>query len=328
MDNSTTQLKNKEQIKRAIKKTRRKMTLRIVRIFILCMAAIFIIINIPSVLYAAQANRITEAQKAAMLVHQFSTPNRIAGYSVDINRYSYNKEISLFYNNTVGKNPHAGHNGDIKIDYSLLTRKLNIYYPISGSYMHNSRYENLEDKYKQMIDDNNATALRALEKNKDNTVALVDLSLNSSYSIDEILKLVDNYDIEINWFAIECGYEGDAPPSNIGMPSQQYYTFGFPRELYTPDTIFEPTALDKKNSQEYIEEVLTNIEWLKDNNKLIANNSNSVWLIEDKVYDYLQSNPIRCYGIQINGPTEEIYELVKDIDYNYINIVDIGYWYW
>lgn len=324
MNKSKIDINNSEQVQRTIRRARNKMTKRVIRICAVCMLIVFMIISVPDILYAFQHQRIYQAQKQAMLINQFSSPTAVSGFSVD-NNSSYNKEILLFYNNVAGRNLSDGNRGEISIEYNLLNGKMNLYYPICGSFMHINRYNGLTDESKQWVDDNNDAALRAMEKNKDTTVALVEVSFAQSYTIDEILKLTQEYDIEINWFAIESGYEGNEPPSNIGMPMQQYYTFGFPAKLYTPDTIFEPKALSQSSTDEYIDALRSNYEWMYENQKLL---SNDLWIFEDGVRNAVLNNDLMCYGIQINGPTDEFFELIGQMDIAYINISDLKLWYW
>ena len=319
---------NSEQVKRVLKKTRNKMTLKIIRIFALCMGVIILFAQIPNILYYSQLNRITDAQRFAMLCNEFSTTNKISGYSVNLEKgISFDRVIKLYYrDNIAGRNIRSGEQKEISVDYNLLKRKLSMYYPIDGSFMHYDRFQSLEPIYQQEIIKDNASALVSLEKNKDNTVTLADLSFQRSFSMDEVMQLTEGLDVEINWYAIDTGHEKLSPPSNIGMPAQQYYLWGFPSKLYTPEKIFDPVTLNKDKVQEHLSAVLDELKWMMDNSNLA--DKNRLWYLDNKLYDYLVENGFQCYGIQVNGPTDQIYELIQRVDYQYINILKIDLWYW
>ncbi|MDF2906259.1 MAG: hypothetical protein K0R34_1580 [Herbinix sp.] len=328
MDEIKTELYDSEQIKRVMKKTRNKMTMRIIRVFAICMAIVILLINTPNYLYYMQTNRITDAQKFMMLCNEFTTTNQISGFSVEFNNgLSFDRRISLYYReNVAGRNIASREQKDTSIDYNLLKRKLSMYYPINGTFMHHDRFQSLEAQYQQRITEDNVRAITAIKKNKDNTVSLLDLSFQRSYSMEEVIQLTDGLDLDINWFAIETGFEKLSPPSYIGMPAQQYYLWGFPKELYTPEGIFEPISLEEDNVEEHLKAVLSELKWMEDHSSLV--DDNRLWFLDENIYDYLSETGFRCYGIQVNGPTDQIDELIQRVEYQYINILKMDLWYW
>lgn len=328
MNEMKSELYNNEQIKRTMKKTRNKMTLLIIRIFALCMGVVILFANAPNFLYYLQQSRINDAQKLSMLCYEFTTTDKISGYSVNYdNGFSFDRQIKLYYrDNVAGSSGFSGDFKDISLDYNLLKRKLLMYYPINGTFMHPDRFKNIEASYQQSLMEDNARAMKALEKNRDNSVTLLDLSFTKSYTMEEVMLLKAGLDLEINWFAIETGYEKLSPPSNMGMPKQQYYLWGFPSKLYTPENIFEPISLDPNNINDHLKSVLEELNWVDEHAYLF--DKESMWFTDKDIYKHLNESGFQCYGIQVNGPTDQIYELIQRVEYQYINIQKMDLWYW
>lgn len=316
-----------ENLKKAMQKTKRKMTLRIIKIFIVCLAIVMLIINIPNLLYFTQHARINEAQKVMMLTHQLSSNQNVVGYSESINKnLSLNREISLYTRNVVGHNYSDSEQINITVPYNLISRKLDLYYPLMSSFMHQSKFDLLEEKYKQQIIADNNRYLESLEKNRDTTVSRVDITFPISYSIEEVYEFIGDFDIEIQWFAIETGYESSDPPDYMSMPLQQYCQFGIPSAFYTPDTIFDPIIIQKDNIQAHIELVFETLGWLQAHDDLFY--KERFWFMNENLEEKLKSDGMMCYGITVNAPTDQIVLLLKTIEYNHLNLQGMTFWNW
>ena len=324
---------NKKHISEVLKKTSRKMTLRIVRICILCLSVLVLLISLPYTLQTFQSGRIGDAQKLSMLHYQFSSPLRVVGFGNQLlPPLSVKAPLHLYARTVVGKNPLSGDQQTTEFYYNVLTGKVRIDYPIWPSFMHTIRYKQIEEKYKQELQNQSKTALKVLEKNKDTTVALMDISFPRTYSLEEIADSVRGLDLEVEWLAIETGLEDRHPSERMGMPAQQFFKWGIPAKLYTPESIFDPQTLNLDNPKEYLRKVMEQLNWAKAHSKLLAkSNLDVLGFNTDSVIsaaDYLQTNGFKCYGLRINGPTDQLLQLAQRQDYLMINIAGIDVWYW
>ncbi len=315
-----------------MKKTSRRMTLRIMRIYILCFVAIIIVINLPQVLYSLQGNRVIDAMRLNMLYSQFIRPDRVIGYSNEsLSFLSTKTPLTIISRQVVGKNPFSGEQLEIGSPYNVLTGKITISYPIVGTFLHSSRYKEIDEKNRQFIMKENRTSEIVLEKNKDSTVALVDISFLKGHTLGEIADLLEGLDVEVEWLAIETGLE-DSKSARLGMPSQQFFLWGIPSRLYTPDTIFDPMELDLKNPSAYLDKLFAELEWAKEHKYLLTkNNLTQFGLKEDTVItmgDYLKEKGILCYGLRVNGPSDQLLLLAQKQEYLRLNFVKLDFWYW
>lgn len=326
------EISNNNQVNDILKKTSRKMTLRIVRICIQCLLIFVFIVNSPYLLQYFQSNRIQAAQQLSMLYQQFSSPANIVGYSTEkLTPFSTKVQLGLYSRETVGKNLLAGEQLELKSNYNLISGKIKVYYPIIPSFMHIVRYEQIEEKYKSDIERNNQIAMNVLERNRDTTVALMDISFPRTYTINEIASLIDGLDLEVEWLAIETGLE-DRHPSNMGMPAQQFFKWGIPTKLYTPNTIFNPVTLEFKKSKAYLEYVIEQLFWAEKHSNLLAkSNLSSTGFNEADVISighYLEEKGFNSYGLRVNGPSDQLLLLAQRQAYLKIDIVKIDVWYW
>lgn len=321
-------------IDKILKKTSRKMTLRILGICILCLSLLVFLVNLPFMLQHFQRDRINNAQHIAMIHQQFNYPARINGFSREsMPMFSNKVPINISYRNRIGINPLALDQVDNQYQYNVFTGKINIPYSNATFFMHPSRYKQLDQGNRNMILHESAAALSTLEKNQDTTVAIMDISFTETYAIEELMSMpvLGSLNLDIQWLAIETGLESQMP--RLGnMPSQQYFIWGIPTSFYTPEKIFEPYYINYADSQEYTDRILRELDWAKErSNMLSKNNLDMVGFNRNEVFntsEYLRENGFKVYGVRLNGPSDQLLLFAQQIEYNSINIPKMDFWNW
>ncbi len=327
MSKDESNINHNDLVKITMKKARQKMTIRIIRIVAACFLLIILAVNVPNILHIFQMDRMYESQKMAMLTLEYATPNGIVGYSMNNSElFSFERGINIYYRNYAGHNIAASDQEELRVNYNLLSGKIDMYAPIAGPFLHPDRYNSLEKEYQTSVDENTERVVRSLVKNKDSTVTLLNITFDKTYSIEEVMALTNEYDVEINWFAIETGFEGNDPPSHIGLPAQQYYTWGIPARIYRPENIFNPDDISDSLVAEQILHAMLDMKWMKANKDLVK--ADRVWFLNEDIESYFNDHGVKCYGIQVNGPTDQVYEMIQKIDYEYLDIEEMSIWFW
>lgn len=170
-----------------------------------------------------------------------------------------------------------------------------------------------------------------LRKNADITVATVDYSLNRIIRLEDVESIINVYDVEVFWMAIEAGIE-DVEPKNMSFDSQQVLQWGIPGKLSKPGE-FDFAQLKSGNVKEFEEAVIDEMKWLESNKNIIKPDSE---LLKNHGIDnsvkgqaqYVIDNGINIYGLRITGSSNELLRLTPELDARTMSVVDMDFWNW
>lgn len=177
------------------------------------------------------------------------------------------------------------------------------------------------------------------------TVAELSLSLLDVYSIDQVKAMLNDFDLEITWYAIATGLEGktllgrnpDYSPSAHDNTSLQRHSaplsafngaWGLP-EL-SRNMLIQHSPVSQEDSALREKYFLESMRFLVENEKiarrLYQGNPRDLRLTER--FQYIKDNGIQVYGIVITGPTKELLKLQELKTVHSPALGDVELWNW
>lgn len=328
MQDSIHDKKTKQQQKEAagyLHKARRKLLLRItiqvVAILLLVLYAL------PMLGLGIRAKGVWNINRAMVDTVQFSIPRTVNFYSNSGgNLLTYSMDFKVGTMDYVGTK--AKTNMEYKRSMNLITGK--IYSPnfLGADFIH----PEITPSSEQYIKDYSVDRLkRNLGMNAQNTVASVNISLARIIQPEHIREILNNYDINIMWMAVETGFE-DVTAQNASWGGTQVIQWGIPGKLLHTDQ-FGYTQLSKENIDDYFQDATKEMQWLNAHHHILSRDKGTKSHIGDAATtkqktEYVLKNGFKIYGLQITGPTSEVLKLVENLNVRYGTINDIDFWHW
>lgn len=348
LDDSTYKL-DEDQQKKILRHAKYKNRFNIA----LFLLALFILVNIAggilSSLYfnwGGEAGRLYKAQKTAALITEFTFPNvtvpthfdpfplllsgagwghssiNIKPYFVANGKYAIQKRV--------GKDEFVIGHLDINQFFSSMD--------VNWQWKENSFKYYLYFYHPEQLNDpaNNDTGIanssdqiwEALDTLPEGTVAELSLSLTGTFSIDEVKKLFADYDVDITWYAVSTGIEGNPYCPDRQAPLSAFHgVWGVP-ELPRHMLRSNSTISDEHSVHETY--LLESMEFLIQNEaiarKVYRGSSENLQLATR--YDYIKTHGIEVYGVVVTGPTKELLKL-KDLDLVHLpGLGEVRLWNW
>ena len=315
---------NNELVTKTLARAKRKMTLKIIKIVLVCFLVLMFLLSMPRILQMTQRGRIEIARNEVIMIEQFMNPMKVKGYSTQIGSNGFKLPIKLFLLSDVGNGSITKVTTEKECNYNLLSGKLEYHYPYGSLFLHQNSYNEFDRKYQGYINDRIAVNIKTLNKNKGNTVSLINISFMESIELKKLFSNLEYYDLEINFYAVETGYE-NSKPENIWFGSQQHYTFGIPSELVNVENIFSPIRLSETSLDEYLDLVSDTYAATIEDQKLIKGDKT---LLNNDILQLLNNKELMVYGVQLNGPTSELLRFIEDYEVLSIEIQGMDFWSW
>ena len=186
------------------------------------------------------------------------------------------------------------------------------------------------------------------------TVAELSFSFRQTYSIDEIMEMLDAYDLEVTWYAIATGQEDrrnrnpQEPLSAFngvwGMPHFSRNMLSHGETVYNiynetatqglsvaESSLLQVSESDLSNYRTALEDYFMDsmqhlVQNEKISRKLYRGNPNDLRLGER--YEYIQENGIHIYGVVVTGPTKELFKLKELETIHSPALGEIKLWNW
>lgn len=310
------------------KKARKTLILRVAAISllsILSLISIFFVV-VPGILKDIRYPKLPDITRALIDVTQFSSPSPVVGYGNSLASFGkYDFNISVFTADITGtkkKNSAA-----ITRNFNMLTGNFQSTIPHTSQFIHPK--VKVSDEIIKESDPNISNKI--LNKNADTTVATVDLSLNSTISLENAASALKDLDLKVIWLAVECGSEG-AQPKNMNTNKNQYVQWGIPGQLYTSYAA-NSVEFNSTNLSQYKKSIYEELEWLDKNKKYISAEKS---LLKFNAFDnsvgdkakYVIDTGFKVYGLRITGPSSELLKLKDKFDIRIEDIFDLDFYYW
>lgn len=313
--------------KRILKKTKVKFNLAIIRTVVVIAGVMLLISMLPTFLWGIQSVLSqSKASRALMDVVQFSQPNKVNMWG-----NSAVESLSLSVPLKIGARPVIGRNYREQLEYigrmSVVSGKVSVPEFLGASFVHPDLFIGIDFGR----DKNVEVQTKKLEKNAETSVSVVDYSLNKTISLSEVESIINKYDVEVCWMAVEAGIE-DAEPRNMSFGDQQVLQWGIPGKLSKPGD-FDYAQLQKGNSKDFERSIIEELKWLDDNKTILKPDSdllksNGIDNSVNEQIQYILQNGIKIYGLRITGPSSEIIKLTQALDIRTMSVVDMDFWNW
>jgi hypothetical protein len=172
-----------------------------------------------------------------------------------------------------------------------------------------------------------------LEMVHEGTVADLAFSTNQYFEPEELLRLLESYDLDVLWMPLYAGELKeieDIPYSVAGGTYMTVDTLGLSRAREVSDDYmsFSELYLRSDRIQEIQKIMLKNME------NLIEEESNTyleqilgLRFLEER-HDYLDANGFQVYGAVVTGPVKELLKLKELDEIQAVQLGEFDYWNW
>ncbi|PKM82152.1 MAG: hypothetical protein CVU89_05755 [Firmicutes bacterium HGW-Firmicutes-14] len=171
---------------------------------------------------------------------------------------------------------------------------------------------------------------QAMESLPEGTVAELGVSFRQNFSMEQVYSLLDDYDLDITWFAVSTGQEGTGGQANdIRAPLAPFDgAWGFANMSRNLLSKFNPlededTAAREKYFMDSMKFLVNNEKLAK---KLYRGDPKTLHLSER--YQYLKKNGIKVYGVVVTGPSKELLRLRELESVHSPALGDVRLWNW
>lgn len=313
--------------KKIIRKTKTKFRRAIIATVAVFMGVLLLFSLIPTVLWGFQSvTGQSRASRALMDFVQFSQPNKVNMWGNSaVEGLALSVPLKIGARSVIGEN--LGPQLEFVGKMSVVNGKVTVPSFIGAGFVHPDQFIEKDFGYERNMD----AQLERLRKNADNTVSTVDYSLNKVINLSDVGAIMDQYDIEVCWMAVEAGIE-DLKPRNMTFDSQQVLQWGIPAKLSRPGE-FDYAQLESGNIDAYEKAALEELKWLDANKNILKPDAG---LLKNNGIDnsvkgqaqYIIKNGFKIYGLRVTGPSSELIKLTEALDIRTMSVVAMDFWNW
>lgn len=284
-------------------------------------------------------------QKTASLLTEFTFPNvtmpltfdphpnffsragwghssvEIKPYFVAMGNYALQKQV--------GKESKViGHLNVNQLFSSVLTRRQ----WADGSYQHYLYFYH-PDQIKDLSDNGRYLAAaaedtwQALDILPEGTVAEMAFSFREAYSISQVKAMLDEFDLDITWYALATGAEGKSRDPRAPLSTNDG-AWGIPDLSRNMLSQYSQVSDDDSSVREKY--FVESMKFLVDNEKIARRiyQGDPQKLLLKQRYQYIKDNGIQVYGVVVTGPTKELLRLQDLESVHSPALGDVGLWNW
>ncbi|WP_208920163.1 anti sigma factor C-terminal domain-containing protein [Paenibacillus uliginis] len=216
--------------------------------------------------------------------------------------------------------------GEIRVKQSLLG-KLTYSIENTGAYMNNDSQAAFILPSSIMFDKNDLEQLRKIE---DGNVAELSFSINTLMSPEQLMEMLDSYDIAVTGMPVYAGELKDFDTPHTVGGGTDYYV---PHLTLRPMSVFEEnnklsmwqlyfSAEDKGRMSEHIDYMMSDLNWMTTNIRYYGVDQDKQRLA------YLQKNGVQVYGATVTGPVRELEKLKEQPEFREFRLGRIEVWNW
>ncbi len=313
-------------IRKLLKKTRRKFNIRVLKVVVIALLAILAIYILPSVLWGLWSFNQPNVSRVLMDTVQFSQPEKVNSWgNSKVNGFSMSVPLRITTLPVIGRS--TGEQHEIRANMSVISGRITAPLFIGANFIHPDNFKGVDLGQKGGTN----SQRKRLEKNADTTVATVDYSLNGLITLGDVSLLLRSFDVEICWMAVESGIEKTIP-KNMTFEKQQILQWGIPGKLSRPGA-FDFAQLGRDNADQFEKAVMDEMKWLDDKKKLMKPDAG---LLKYNAIDtgigakasYVLENGIKIYGLRVTGPSSELIKLTDHLVPRTMSVIGMDFWNW
>lgn len=156
-----------------------------------------------------------------------------------------------------------------------------------------------------------------LQNVSEGTVTEAFLSLDRSYTSEELEEIISDYDVDLVWNAVDTGVEKEM----VDEEGRFVTPIGYPENNEAPAN----SSFEAENNQDLFMEQL---RYLNKHKKLTDSIRKDISIAAQERLNYLEENGIGIYGIVVTGPSKEILEMEQQTEIEGIYIGETEFWNW
>ncbi|MBM7604900.1 hypothetical protein JOC75_002904 [Metabacillus crassostreae] len=328
---------NKEREKKILMKYRFTLTIKIIKIIFACLFIFWIYMSIVNISFSfTQSDR--KHTYYSKLATDWTIPNLYEEFGEpahsEITPFLTQK-ISYPVSQMVGKESKMV--GEVNVNKTL--------FPFFSTKSIDYYQNNLEERYRFFLPEHPETGetLSAegengvwtkLEKIHEGTVAEVSFSTTDFMTAEELVSLLEPFDLDILWAPLYTGEFREFEPSGYGGGGNSisiFDTYGLTGGRETEDDYMSEGKMQNL-TEETLEEskkmMLTNMDdLLKNESKSYYENFLGLYFLEER-YSYLKQNGFQVYGAVVTGPVKELLKLKDVKQLRSPSLGELDYWNW
>lgn len=173
-----------------------------------------------------------------------------------------------------------------------------------------------------------------LEKVHEGTVAELSFSTSTFMTAEELLNLIEPYDLDILWAPLYAGEFKEFEPSSYGGGGGTISVGGIfgltgGREISDDyKSEMKVDVLTEKHLEQSKELMLTNMEnLLEEESKTYYEEFLGLDRLEER-YEFLKENGFTVYGAVVTGPVKELLKLREVKEIRGVSLGEMDYWNW
>ncbi|MBY0098344.1 anti-sigma factor [Mesobacillus maritimus] len=328
---------NKEKEKKIMFKYRFTLTVRVIRVLVACLFLFWVYMFVVTISYNALHLDKKHAYYSKLAM-DWTNPNLDEEFGEIIQSEItpfLTQKISYPVSRMVGKEPKVV--GEMEIKKTLLnmfsTTKINFYQHDKGNKYRFFLPEHPKSGEPLGAEDDERV-WEQLEKIHEGTVAELGFSTSEFMTAEELLELLEPYDLDLLWAPLYTGEFKEFEPTSYGgggshLSIQNIFGLSGGREI-SNDYMSEGKI-------QYLDEDLLadSKQMMLENMKtLLEEESNSyietflgLHKLEER-YHYLKNNEFTVYGAVVTGPVKELLKLKKVENIRGAQLGEMGYWNW
>ena len=175
----------------------------------------------------------------------------------------------------------------------------------------------------------NQETWQTLDAISEGTVAELAISFFETYSIDQVMNMLKDYDLDITWYAVSTGVEGKYVSDRDNSPLSAFNgVWGVPHMSSNMLNSYNPIRSDDSSAREGY--FINSIEFLLKNERIAKKiyRGNSRELLLSERYEYVKENGVQVYGVVVTGPTKELLKLQELETIHSPALGEIQLWNW
>ncbi|UNK16983.1 anti-sigma factor C-terminal domain-containing protein [Paenibacillus sp. N3/727] len=172
--------------------------------------------------------------------------------------------------------------------------------------------------------------LEQLGKIEDGNVAELSFSINTLMSPEQLMEMLDSYDIAVTGMPVYAGELKDFDTPHTVGGGTDYYV---PHLTLRPMSVFEEnnrltmwqlyfSAEDKGRMSEHIDYMMSDLKWMTSNIRYYGVDQDKQRLA------YLQKEGVQVYGATVTGPVRELEKLKEQPEFREFRLGRIEVWNW
>lgn len=299
---------------------------------------IFIVVSFMTGLFTAsyygfgsdEQGRGERAVQVVKTATQMSMPNVFLGSGgMDTNFY-FTLDMDFSIQKQIGKdNKSIG-----KLDGKMLFNSLNVkrewadgQYDVKLHFLHPNLVANEQetelDFYEEVLNE----TWNSLDLLPEGTVSELAITFDGLYEIDDVYQLLEGYDLDIVWYAIDTGVEQEREEYRSPYFSASNGIWGFHERAVFDFPQHGNSIMERGDGQKRAEIFKTSLHFLVENSKLAKK---YIWTEQsfEEVYKYVEENGVKTYGVVVTGPSKELLRLQQNESIIYATMGEVDFWNW